>query len=110
MVPNPFLDTTFPELQGMLEEAGPSCPGTMAWVPFADMDMEGVWEYPGARGTNRLEGMPWIIAQPNGGIFENCAALEPAYSTLDARGRSMVVVDIGCGRHHCYYCRWAICC
>ena len=77
-------------------------------MPFADTASEGRWVYPGDRATNRLEDMPWIIAQPNGGIFENCAALEPAYSTVDGQGRTMVVVDIGCGRHHCYYCRLVV--
>ena len=91
----------------MLEAAGDTCPGTMAWVPFSDSDFEDSWVYPGQLNTNRLQEMPWIIAQPNGGVFENCAALEPAYSTKDNYGRTMVVVDIGCARRHCYYCRQA---
>ena len=79
----------------------------MAWIPFSDTDIEGSWVYPTTPDVNRIGEMPWIIAQPNGGAFENCAALEPAFSTKDSKGRDMLVVDIGCGRSHCYYCRSA---
>ena len=107
VVPDPFRDSTFPELLSLLEASSASCPGGLAWVPYSDTGLEDRWMYPEDQGNNRRQQMPWIIAQPNGGVFENCAALEPAYSTRDQNGRSMVLVDIDCARKHCYFCRFS---
>ena len=61
---------------------------------------ENKWIHPEYPDDDRRQDIPWIIAQPNGGYFENCGAVEPLYST----GMHALVEDMFCQRHNCYYC------